>query len=130
MRFAFAMTAAISATTAFNGLTIQELAAQEKNVIAPPAYVVAEIEVTDPATYQTYLDRNNATIAAFGGRFLVRGGKTAAFAGEPPRRIAIYVFESIEKAQAFRDSEAYKATIADRDRSSKFRAFIVEGLAP
>jgi uncharacterized protein (DUF1330 family) len=109
---------------------MQQSGAQDARAKTAPAYVIAEIEVKDPATYQSYLDHNSATIAAYGGRFLARGGKTAAFAGEPPHRIAIYVFDSMEKAQAFRDSEAYKATIADRDRSSNFRAYIVEGLQP
>ena len=130
MRLTLGTLAAALIAAGIYGAMMPQLDAQEAHVAAAPAYVVAEIEVKDAATYQSYLDRNSATIAAFGGRFLARGGKTDAFAGEPPHRIAIYVFDSMAKAQAFRDSEAYKATIADRDRSSSFRAFIAEGLKP
>ena len=94
-----------------------------------PVYVVAEIDVTDPATYQTYVDRNGALVQSFGGRFLARGGKTEAIAGPPPRgRVAIYTFESMEKMQAWRDSAQYKELTAIRDQSSTFRSFAVEGL--
>ena len=95
-----------------------------------PAYVIAEIDVIDAAVYKTYIDRATPIVNSFGGRFIVRGGKTAPFAGEPPKRVAVYVFDSMEKAQAYRDSAAYKEIIPIRDKSSKFRAIIAEGLAP
>ncbi len=52
-----------------------------------------------------------------------------AFAGEPPKRAVIAVFDSLEKAQALRDSPAYKELIPVRDKASKYRAYIVEGAA-
>jgi uncharacterized protein (DUF1330 family) len=64
-----------------------------------------------------------------GARFIVRGGKTFVVNGAPPKRIAALQWESTEKAQAFFDSEPYKQLIPIRDKSSNFRAFIVEGLA-
>jgi len=51
---------------------------------APPAYLIAEVEVTDPAGYKTYQDAAAPVLAATGGRFLVRGGKTVALDGAPP----------------------------------------------
>ncbi len=116
---------AVLAGAALGAVAVHGLRAQAK----PPVYVVAEIEVTDPATYQTYVDRNGALVQSFGGRFLARGGKTETIAGPVPRgRVAIYTFESMEKMQAWRDSAPYKELIAIRDQSSTFRSFAVEGL--
>jgi len=95
----------------------------------PPAYTIAEIEVTDPAGYQKYMEGTTTGIPAAGGRFIVRGGKSFVLNGAPPKRIAVIQWESLEKAQAFFDSEAYKQLIPIRDKSSNFRAFVIEGVA-
>ncbi len=97
---------------------------------APPAYLIAEIEVTDPDGYKTYQDGVSSVLAASGGRYVVRGGKTVALDGAPPNRIVVIAFDSIEKAQAFRNSTVYKEFVPIRDKSSKFRLFAAEGVAP
>ncbi|HEV8344140.1 MAG TPA: DUF1330 domain-containing protein [Candidatus Binatia bacterium] len=97
---------------------------------APPAYLIAEVEVTDPDGYKTYQDGVSSLLAALGGRFVVRGGKTIALDGEPPKRIIVIAFDSMEKAQAFRNSTVYKEFVPIRDKSSKFRLFAVEGVVP
>jgi uncharacterized protein (DUF1330 family) len=74
----------------------------------PPAYLVAEIDVTDAALYKQYLDKGGPLYAKFTGRFLVRGGTIETFAGEPPKRSVIAVFDSLAQARAFRDSPAYQ----------------------
>ena len=65
-----------------------------------PAYVVNEIEVTDPAGFASYAAREGALIERFGGKFLARSGKADSVAGALPQRITIYVFDSMAKAQA------------------------------
>jgi uncharacterized protein (DUF1330 family) len=95
----------------------------------PPAYLVAEIDVTDTDLYKQYLEKGGPLYAQFTGRFLVRGGKIDAFAGEPPKRLVIAVFDSLAQAEAFRDSPAYRELVPLRDKASKFRAYIAEGAA-
>jgi uncharacterized protein (DUF1330 family) len=125
MKAIYKLSVAVLAGAALGAVAVQGIRAQAK----PPVYVVAEIEVTDSTTYQTYVDRNGALVQSFGGRFLARGGKTEAIAGPPPRgRDAIYTFESMAKMPAWRDSAQYKELIAIRDKSSNFRSFAVEGL--
>ena len=102
---------------------VQVLHAQTK----PPAYLIAKIDVTDANLYQEYQAKGVPLYGQFGARFLARGGKLDAFAGDPPKRAIIAVFDSLEKAQAFRDSPAYRELIPVRDKSSKFRAYLVEG---
>jgi hypothetical protein len=51
-----------------------------------PGYVIAEIEVTDPATLQKYGEKAPQIVASFGGRYVVRGGgKIQALEGEAPK---------------------------------------------
>ena len=102
---------------------VQGLSAQTK----PVAYVINEVEVIDPAAYQGFLDRHTPIVQAAGGRYLSRGEGIAALDGTAPKRFAIIQFESTEKAQAYRNSAAYKEIIAARDKGAKFRSFLVEG---
>ena len=102
---------------------MQVLHAQTK----PPAYLIAEIDVTDANLYQEYQAKGGPLYGQFGARFMARGGRVDAFAGDPPKRAIVAVFDSLEKAQAFRDSPAYQELIPVRDKSSKFRAYLLEG---
>ena len=52
---------------------------------APPAYVIAEVDVTDPATFQKFSEKVPETLTPFGGHYLVRGGKIQAIEGEAPK---------------------------------------------
>jgi uncharacterized protein (DUF1330 family) len=111
------------AGAALAAAAIQGLHAQAR----PPAYLVIEVDVINADLYKEYVDKNRPLTAQFGGRFIARGGTIEAFAGEPPKRAVIAAFDSIEKAQAFRDSAEYKALIPLRDKASKYRAYITEG---
>ena len=95
-----------------------------------PGYVVAEVDVTDPATFQKYAERVPETLAPFGGHFLMRGGKITALEGEAPKRLTVIAFESAEKAKDWEDSPAYGAIRPIRQSSAKSRVFIVEGVTP
>jgi uncharacterized protein (DUF1330 family) len=101
-----------------------------QQVKTPPAYVIAEVDVTDPATFQKYREKIPETLAPFNGHYLVRGGKTQALEGEPPKRFVVIAFDSMEKAQAWEDSPAYAAIKPIRQSSAKSRIFIAEGVAP
>ena len=106
------------------------VAIHAQQIRTPPAYVVAELEVTDPATYQKYSAKVPETLAPFDGRFIVRGGKIQAVEGTAPKRLVVIAFDSAEKARGWYDSPAYKAILAMRLSSAKTRLFIVEGVVP
>jgi uncharacterized protein (DUF1330 family) len=97
----------------------------------PPAYLISEVTVTDEEGYKEYIQKFPATLVPFGGKFLVRAGQTASIpgAGDAPKRPVLIVFESMEKAKAWNDSEEAKAIRALRDRTAKIRAFLVEGVS-
>jgi uncharacterized protein (DUF1330 family) len=122
-------TAALSvcAGIAVGAAAVQALHAQGK----PSAYVIAEIDVTNLGPYdKEYVPPAAKAIADGGGKYIIRGGRTVALYGEPPKgRIAVMVFESMEKAQAAFDSAAYKDAKKVGDQYAKFRVYAVEGLS-
>ena len=91
------------------------------------AYVVNEIWVSDPDVFQTYVVQVPPTVAAFGGRYLVRSGASEAISGEPPGRLVILEFPDRETAKAWRTSPAYAAILPIRDASSTSRVYVVDG---
>ena len=97
---------------------------------AAPGYVIAEVEVTDPAAFQKYAEQVPGTLAPFGGRFLTRGGKITPLEGDAPKRLTVIAFESAQRAKAWEDSPAYAAIRPIRQGSAKSRVFIVEGVTP
>jgi uncharacterized protein (DUF1330 family) len=110
---------------AIGAVVVQGLHAQAK----PKAYLVTETEAIDAAAVAAYGPLIRPVIDAAGGRRLnTPGGKTVAFVGEPPKRIAISEWESLEKAQAFINSAAFKNLAPQRDKAAKtIRSYAIEG---
>jgi uncharacterized protein (DUF1330 family) len=98
----------------------------------PPAYLIAETDVTDRAAFQKYAEKVPETLAPFRGSFhyVVRGGKTQALEGQPPKSIVVLAFDSTEKALAWYNSPAYEAIKPIRQGASVSRMFMAEGLPP
>jgi uncharacterized protein (DUF1330 family) len=95
----------------------------------PPAYVIAEVEVTDPATLQKYGEKAPQIVESFDGHYVVRGGKTVALEGEPPKGYVVVIgFDSLDKARAWYHSPAYTAIRPFRQSSTKSRIFLAEGV--
>jgi uncharacterized protein (DUF1330 family) len=93
-----------------------------------PAYIVADIEVTDPAAYETYKPLASAALEKYGARILVRGGKVEPKEGGwTPARLVVLEFPSAEQARRFYDSREYAAARAIRMRASRSKLVIVEG---
>ena len=93
---------------------------------APPAIYIAEFEVTDAAGLKPYSTRVQSTLEPFGGRFIKRGGAIAPLEGEAPKGMVMIAFDSVEQAQAWYDSPAYREIRPIRHRSAKTRAYIVQ----
>ena len=93
------------------------------------AYVIADVEVTDPAGYDEYRKGVPATIAAHGGRYLARGGEVQVLEGDwIPRRAVILEFPSLERARAWYDSPEYRPLREMRARASDSRLVIIDGV--
>jgi uncharacterized protein (DUF1330 family) len=94
-----------------------------------PGYIVAEVDVTAPATFQKYADKVPGSLAPFNARYVIRGGNPKTLEGESPKRFVVIQFDSVEQAQAWYDSPAYDAIKPIRHSSAKSRVFIAEGAA-
>ena len=93
-----------------------------------PGYVIADVTVTDPETYAGYRALTPGSIAAFDGRFLVRGGDHEVIAGGwTPGRLVLLEFESPARAAAWYDSPAYVEARAIRQRASTGQMVHLEG---
>jgi uncharacterized protein (DUF1330 family) len=94
------------------------------------AYVIVEMTVTDPVAIEQYRSLAGASVAAAGGRFLARGGKTEVLDGDwKPQRIVLIEVPSLERAKFWRTSPEYGKACEIRDRAAKTRMIVVEGAA-
>ena len=94
-----------------------------------PAYVIVETNVTDHEQYEGYKEAAPPTIAAYGGRYLVRGGELAIFEGDwNPTRIVILEFPDLETAKRWYDSPEYEEAKRLRDGAARLRVVAVQGL--
>lgn len=95
-----------------------------------PAYLIAEVDVTDNAAYEEYRKLTPGAIAAYGGKFIVRGGQVETKEGGwTPARMVVVEFSSMDQARRFYDSPEYAPALAIRKAASRSRLILVEGLA-
>ena len=94
-----------------------------------PAYLIYDAVVTDPQKYEHYKSLAPAAIAAYGGKYVVRGGKHESVEGDwRPNRMVMLEFPSYEKAQEFWNSPEYTAARKTRAGAATAKAVIVQGL--
>ncbi len=92
------------------------------------AYILAEVEITNPDGYKEYTTHVPATIAKYGGRFLVRGGKCETLEGDWPQvRRVLIEFASMEQAKRWWSSPEYEKPKALRQANSRGRLILMEG---
>jgi len=94
-----------------------------------PAYFIVEIDVQDAAAFEEYRRQVPATIARYGGRYLVRGGTTETLESDwRPARIVVLEFPSREQAKAFYESSEYAPLKALRLRAARSRLLLADGV--
>jgi uncharacterized protein (DUF1330 family) len=92
------------------------------------AYIIAQVNVTDPAKYQEYAKLAGPANAKYGGKFLVRAGKKTTLEGAIPfERLVVTEFKDVESARRFYDSVEYQAARKHRLGAADFHMVIVEG---
>ncbi len=93
------------------------------------AYIIAEVEVTDPELFEQYRSQVSCTIEQYGGEYLVRGGTVEKTEGDwNPKRLVILQFESMARAKEWYDSEEYRGPTALRHESAITNLILVEGV--
>ena len=92
------------------------------------AYIIVDIEVTDPGPYEDYRNQVPPLVAKYGGKYLVRGGSFEILEGDwSPKRLVVLEFPSIETAKEFYDSDEYRPVKAIRLKSTNSNMVLVEG---
>lgn len=92
------------------------------------AYVIVEVSITDNIQYEEYKKLTPATIAAYEGKFIVRGGRTEPLEGNwHPERMVVVEFPSVEKARQWWHSDEYSQAKAARRGAAHTKMLIVEG---
>ena len=93
------------------------------------AYVIVEIDIVDPRGYDEYKKLAGATVEKYGGKYIVRGGKTETLEGDwHPKRIVVLKFESVQRAKDWLNSEEYREPRKMRHRTAKTNMIAVEGV--
>ena len=102
----------------------------------PPAYLIGQIDVSDPDGYaKEYLPKAREIIKTHGGRLIAAAGAAAtgsqvvAIDGQAPRRVVIYMYPSMEALQAWRNDPAYVQVRSVGEKYAKYHTFAVEGAA-
>lgn len=94
-----------------------------------PAYVIAEIDITDPIGYEEYKKLGPPTVAAYGGKFITRGGKTEILEGSwSPKRIVILQFDNMQRAKEWWASKEYGPAKQVRQKTAVTNMIVVEGV--
>lgn len=93
------------------------------------AYVIAIIDVQDPARYADYVKLTPGTIEPYDGRFIARGGRSEKLEGDVAvNRVVVLEFPSYEQAKAWYDCDGYRAAKAIRRSASTGNLLLVEGV--
>ena len=97
----------------------------------PAAYLIVEMNITDPERYKEYMAQAPAAVKAAGGEYIVRGGRHETLEGDwQPHRVALLKFPSYEQAKAFYDGAQYTAARQHRQGATEyFNMVLVEGVA-
>jgi len=94
-----------------------------------PAYIVAQLKVTDPKMFERYREAVTPLVDRFGGRYRIRGGETEVLEGAwPAQRLVVIEFPSREAARLFYDSPEYRQILPLRTEASQGTVAIVEGV--
>lgn len=92
------------------------------------AYVIADLDVHDDAAYEDYRARVAAVVERFGGRFVVRGGRSETLEGDwKPKRLVVVEFPSMDRAMQFYRSPEYRPLLELRLRAARSTVVVVEG---
>jgi uncharacterized protein (DUF1330 family) len=92
------------------------------------AYIIAEVTITDPQGFEEYRQMVPATVAKYGGKFIVRGGQMEKLEGHwEPKRLVIIEFDNAERAKQWWASEDYREAKALRQRTAQTNLIAIEG---
>ena len=95
------------------------------------AYIIAEVDVHDPAGFEEYRKRVPATLVPYDGRFIIRGGQTEVLEGDwTPKRVVVLEFPDFARAREWWASQEYLEPKKMRQRTARTNLIVVDGYKP
>jgi uncharacterized protein (DUF1330 family) len=95
-----------------------------------PAYIIVDVEITDPEQYEAYKKLTPASLVPFGGKFIVRGGNVETLEGDwKPGRIVVLEFPDYENARNWWNSEEYTYARSVRQYAANARIIAADGVS-
>ena len=93
------------------------------------AYLIVQVDITDPDTFEEYKKQVPGTLAAYGGEYIVRGGEIDVLEGEwPMPRLVIIRFSSMAQARKWYRSPEYEGPHKLREASARANLVLVDGV--
>ena len=93
------------------------------------AYVIVDINVTDPVRYEDYKRLAAPTVELYGGKYIARGGKTETLEGDwSPTRLVILQFDTMEQAKNWLNSSEYSEARNLRHQTATSQMVVIEGV--
>ena len=93
------------------------------------AYLIAEVNITDPTVFEQYRAGVPATIAAYGGKYIVRGGVCEGLEGTwQPKRVIVLQFDSMARLKEWYNSKEYAPLLALRQKCANTNVIAIEGV--
>lgn len=95
-----------------------------------PAYALVELTVNNPDSMSNYMENVPATVAAHGGKYLIRGAPDVILegsAGQHPLKVVLE-FPSMDAAKGWYNSAEYQAIIGNRLENSEANFLLIEGV--
>ena len=95
-----------------------------------PAYIIVDVNINNPDEYEEYKKLTPASVAAYQGSFIVRGGPTETLEGDwVPGRIVVLEFPNADRARQWWNSTEYAAAKLIRQRASVTRMILADGVS-
>lgn len=93
-----------------------------------PAYIIADVTVTNPEAYAEYRQHTPSSLLPYGGRFVIRGGAYETLEGDwKPDRLVAIEFPNMVQLKSWYTSPEYQKIISIRHRASTGRLIAIEG---
>lgn len=93
------------------------------------AYVIVDINVTDPVRYEEYKSLAAPTVELYGGKYIARGGKAETLEGDgSPTRLVILQFDTTEQAKSWLNSTEYSEARPLRHQTAISNMVVIEGV--
>lgn len=93
-----------------------------------PAYIIADVQVTDQTAFAAYVAKVPETLKPYNGRIIVRSKPIPKEGAAPQGGIVVIAFDSLADAEKWYATPPYSLLIPERQKASNTQLYLVEGI--